>query len=52
MKIADKIGAGKVVMLGDEEMQRQEVTVRDMQTKKQVSVKIDRLVEYLQGGQP
>ena len=52
MKVADKMGARKVVMLGDDELNRGEVTIRDMETKEQVPVKIDRLVEYLRGEQP
>lgn len=49
MKVADRVGARKVIMIGDEELSRQEVTVRDMQTKEQTSVKIDTIVSYLQG---
>jgi len=33
MKLADKLGARKVVMLGDDELIRREATVRDMRTK-------------------
>jgi len=51
MKVADKLGARKVVMIGDDEINRHEVTVRDMKTKEQVPVKMDRLLEYLQGEQ-
>jgi len=50
MKIADKLGARKVIMIGDHELNRSEVTVRDMQTKEQIPVSMDRLLEYLQGG--
>jgi histidyl-tRNA synthetase len=49
MKVADRVGARKVIMIGDEEMSRQEVTVRDMQTREQTSVRIDTIVSYLQG---
>jgi histidyl-tRNA synthetase len=49
MKIADRVGARKVIMIGEEELSRQEVTVRDMQTGEQTSVKIDTIVSYLQG---
>ena len=49
MKLADKLGARKVVMLGEDELKRQELTVRDMLTKEQRSVQIDHIVKYLQG---
>lgn len=49
MKIADRVGARKVIMIGDEELRRQEVTVRDMRTGDQTSVSIDTIVSHLQG---
>lgn len=49
MKIADKIGARKVIMIGDDELSRNEATVRDMKTSEQVPVKLVDLVDYLQG---
>jgi histidyl-tRNA synthetase len=49
MKVADKVGASKVIMIGDDELNRQEVTVRDMITKEQFSVQLDRVVNRLQG---
>jgi len=49
MKIADRCGARKVVMIGDDELSRGEFTVRDMETKEQRPVKTERIVEYLQG---
>ena len=49
MKVADRVGARKVIMIGDDELSRQEVTVRDMQTREQTSVRIDTIVSYLQG---
>lgn len=49
MKLADKTGARKVIMIGDDELSRQEVTLRDMRTKDQTTVKIDGIVKYLQG---
>ncbi len=49
MKVADRVGARKVIMIGEEELNRQEVTVRDMKTREQVSVRLDALVSYLQG---
>jgi histidyl-tRNA synthetase len=41
MKLADKLRARKVVMIGDEELQRGEAMVRDMVTKEQKSVPFD-----------
>jgi histidyl-tRNA synthetase len=49
MKIADKVGAAKVIMIGDDELDRHEVTVRDMVTKEQCSVQLDKIVNSLQG---
>ncbi|MEJ2716894.1 MAG: histidine--tRNA ligase [Deltaproteobacteria bacterium] len=49
MKIADRCGARKVIMIGEDELNRQEVTIRDMATKEQTRVKMDRVVDYLQG---
>ncbi|MFH1116337.1 MAG: histidine--tRNA ligase [Pseudomonadota bacterium] len=49
MKLADKLGAQKVIMIGEEELARQEVLVRDMRTKEQTAVKIDCIVKSLQG---
>jgi len=49
MKVADKVWAKKVLMLGDDELSRREVTVRDMQTGDQCTVGIDDIVSYLQG---
>ncbi|MGB6067466.1 MAG: histidine--tRNA ligase [Desulfomonilaceae bacterium] len=49
MKVADRVGARKVIMIGEEELSRQEVTVRDMKTREQVSVSLDAIVSYLQG---
>ncbi|MEW6349805.1 MAG: histidine--tRNA ligase [Thermodesulfobacteriota bacterium] len=52
MKVADKLRARKVVMVGEDELARGEVTVRDMATKDQTSVHLDRIVNYLQGEKP
>jgi histidyl-tRNA synthetase len=49
MKLADKLGARKVVMLGDDELKRREATVRDMRTKNQVSVPLDEIVRGVEG---
>ena len=51
MKAADKCGADKVIMIGDDELEQQEVTVRDMETKEQVRVHMDKLIDYFQGEQ-
>jgi len=49
MKVADRIRARSVIMLGDDELGRNEVTVRKMATGEQTTVKIDEIVTYLQG---
>ncbi len=49
MKIADKIGAKKVLMIGEDELAREEVTVRDMRSKEQTAVKIRDIVQHMQG---
>ncbi|HMK34834.1 MAG TPA: histidine--tRNA ligase [Desulfomonilaceae bacterium] len=49
MKVADKVAAAKVIMIGDDELDRQEVTVRDMHTREQISVRLDEIVHRLQG---
>lgn len=49
MKVADRVGARKVIMIGDDELSRSEATVRDMRTKEQVPVKLADLADYLQG---
>jgi len=49
MKLADKLGARKVLMLGEDELARSEVTVRDMKTREQTTVNIRDIVNYLRG---
>jgi histidyl-tRNA synthetase len=49
MKTADRVGARKVIMVGEDEINRQEATVRDMSTKEQAQVGFDAIVDYLQG---
>lgn len=49
MKTADKLGASKVIMIGEEELAREEVTLRNMETKEQMPIKIAELVNRLQG---
>jgi histidyl-tRNA synthetase len=47
MKVADKICARYVIMVGDEELTRREVTVRNMKSKEQTSVVMESLVSHL-----
>lgn len=47
MKSADRLGAAKVVILGDEELQNKAATVKDMSTGEQSQVALERLVEVL-----
>jgi len=44
MKLADKLAAKKVIMVGENELKQRQVTVRDMATKQQISVPLDRIV--------
>jgi histidyl-tRNA synthetase len=49
MKLADKVNAQTVLIIGDNELEKGEVTVRNMRTREQASVKIDAIVRHLQG---
>ena len=49
MKLADRLGAENVIMLGEEELRRKAVTIRNMKTKEQASVALDDVVHHLQG---
>lgn len=49
MKLADKLGAARVIMLGEAELNSNTVTIRNMMTKDQTSVALDDVVQYLQG---
>jgi histidyl-tRNA synthetase len=49
MKLADKVNAKTVLIIGDNELEKGEVTVRNMRTRDQASVKIDAIVRHLQG---
>jgi len=49
MKLADKLGARKVIMLGEDELNRGEATVRDMRTKEQINVPLGEIVRCVQG---
>ena len=47
LKNADKLGVDYVVILGEEEIAKQEATLRDMQSGKQESVAFTNLAKYL-----
>lgn len=49
MRYADKLGARFVLILGDEELQKSVVTVRDMKRSEQWQEPIDKVVSSLQG---
>lgn len=49
MRTADRCNARRVIMIGDDELARNEVTVRDMTTKNQTRVRMDELVNFLVG---
>jgi histidyl-tRNA synthetase len=48
MKRADRLGAAHVLILGENELQTGSATLRNMETKEQVSLPLDNLVENLQ----
>jgi histidyl-tRNA synthetase len=47
MRIADKIGARYTVIVGEEELSKNMVILRNMQTKEQKEIKIDNLIDEL-----
>ncbi len=47
MKAGDRLGAAKVVILGEEELLKKKATVKDMSSGEQSEVELDRLVETL-----
>ena len=47
MRRADKLGCHYVVILGEEELKTRTVVVRDMETKTQDDVELDRIAEIL-----
>lgn len=47
MKRADRLEAGWALIVGDDELEKGEVILRDMQTKAQISIPIDGLVETI-----
>ncbi len=48
MKKADKLNAKHVLIVGEDELETRTVTLRNMSTKKQVSIETDSLVESIQ----
>ncbi|MBN2123916.1 MAG: histidine--tRNA ligase [Deltaproteobacteria bacterium] len=49
MKRADRLGARKVLIVGDEELASAKAVLRDMETKKQEDIPLDRLIPSLLG---
>ena len=49
MREADKLGAKFVLIIGDDEIAKGEVMMRDMATKEQLGVKFDDLTKTLKG---
>ena len=47
MRIANKIGARYTVIVGEEELSKNMVILRNMQTKEQKEIKIDNLINEL-----
>lgn len=47
MKQADRLGARYALIVGDDELAKREVVLRNMQTKDQISIPIDGLVETI-----
>jgi histidyl-tRNA synthetase len=47
MKRADRRGAGYVLIVGDDELAKRKAILRNMQTKDQVPIPIDGLVETI-----
>ncbi len=47
MKRADRLEAGYVLIVGDDELKKGEAILRNMETKDQVSVPLDGLVEAI-----
>ncbi|MDI7247846.1 MAG: histidine--tRNA ligase [Bacillota bacterium] len=50
MKHANRVGAAKVVILGEEELRAGAATVKDMSTSEQSQVTLDRLEDVVSGG--
>ena len=43
MTYADKLGAKKVIILGEDELNKREVSIKDMETGEQISKKFEEL---------
>ncbi len=50
MKEAGKLGAGRVVILAEQEMERGEAEVKDMDSGEQESVPLEKLAEHIKAG--
>ena len=48
-KFADKMGAKRVVLLGEDELQKGEVTIRDMKDGGEQISSLERLIECIKG---
>ena len=48
MKSANKLNADYTVIIGEEELASGQAQVRNMETKEQVSVPLDRIVAYME----
>jgi histidyl-tRNA synthetase len=49
MKRADRLEAGYVLIVGDDELEKGEAILRNMETKDQISVPLDGLIENIKG---
>lgn len=49
MKRADKLGANYAVIIGDDELEKKEASVKDLSTAEQTTIAIDNLVNHLKG---
>lgn len=49
LRHANAIGASKVLMIGDDELAQNSVTLKDMKTSEQVSLSMENVVEELTG---
>ncbi len=50
MKYANSINAKKVIILGEDELKEDRVTIRDMETGKQEKIPVKNLIKYLETG--
>ena len=49
MRRADRMGAARVLIVGDQELAENKAVLRDMKTRDQVAVPMDRLVAFISG---